>query len=60
MYFFIPNRDQDVNLKTLNKLVSNKNITAGYSDHTIGSLVLKSVYTLGARVLEFTLRIQEK
>ena len=48
-----PTDDQDVNLKTLNKLVSNKKITAGYSDHTIGSLALKSAYTLGAKVLEF-------
>ena len=40
--------------------MSNKKITAGYSDHTIGSLALKSAYTLGAKVLEFHLRIQEK
>ena len=31
----------------------NKNITVGYSDHTVGDLALKSAYTLGAQILEF-------
>ena len=48
-----PTIDQEANLKTLDYFVNNKNITAGYSDHTIGSLALKSAYTLGAQVLEF-------
>ena len=48
-----PTTDQEANLKTLTHLVKNNNITAGYSDHTIGSLALKSAYTLGAQILEF-------
>ena len=48
-----PTIDQEANLKTLTHLVKNNNITAGYSDHTIGSLALKSAYTLGAQILEF-------
>ena len=48
-----PTTDQEANLKTLTHLVKNNNITAGYSDHTIGGLALKSAYTLGAQILEF-------
>lgn len=48
-----PTIDQDANLKIITQLVNNKNITAGYSDHTVGNLALKSAYTLGAQVLEF-------
>ena len=40
-------------MKIVTQLVNNNNITAGYSDHTIGSLALKSAYTLGAQILEF-------
>ena len=47
-----PTDDQDVNLKTLNKLVSNKKITAD-TQIILLSLVLKSAFTLGAKVLEF-------
>ena len=47
-----PTIDQEANLKIVTQLVNN-NITAGYSDHTIGSLALKSAYTLGAQILEF-------
>ena len=48
-----PTIDQEANLKIVTQLVNNNNITAGYSDHTIGSLALKSAYTLGAQILEF-------
>jgi len=48
-----PTADNEVNLKTIPQLIKNKYITAGYSDHTIGSVALKSAYTLGAQVLEF-------
>ena len=48
-----PTIDQEANLKTITKLIDNNNITPGYSDHTIGSLALKSAYTLGAQILEF-------
>ena len=48
-----PTIDKDINLKTIKNFVDKKNLTAGYSDHSIGSLALKSAYTLGAKVLEF-------
>lgn len=48
-----PTIDQDANLNIITELVKNKNITAGYSDHTIGSLALKAAYILGAQILEF-------
>ena len=48
-----PTADIEANLKVITSLAKNKNITVGYSDHTIGSLALKSAYTLGAQVLEF-------
>mgnify|MGYP006103427899 CR=1 FL=1 len=48
-----PTIDQEANLKIVTQLVNNNSITAGYSDHTIGSLALKSAYTLGAQILEF-------
>ena len=47
-----PTTDNEVNLKNFTTS-KNKYITAGYSDHTIGSVALKSAYTLGAQVLEF-------
>jgi len=48
-----PTEDQDANLRVIKSLKKNKNITAGYSDHTIGSLALLTAYSLGAQVLEF-------
>ncbi|MDC0529774.1 N-acetylneuraminate synthase family protein [Pelagibacteraceae bacterium] len=48
-----PTQDQDANLRVIKSLKKNKNITAGYSDHTIGSLALLTAYSLGAQVLEF-------
>ena len=42
MHFIYPANDDEANL--LLSLISQKNITPGYSDHTIGSLALKSAY----------------
>ena len=47
-----PTNDNEANLLAITNFTK-KNITAGYSDHTIGSLALKSAYTLGAQILEF-------
>lgn len=48
-----PTIDLEANLKIIEKFKKNKNITVGYSDHTVGDLALKSAYTLGAQILEF-------
>ena len=48
-----PTLDEEANLNVVKTLSKIKNITPGYSDHTIGSLALKTAYSLGAQVLEF-------
>ncbi len=48
-----PTLDEEANLNVIKTLSKIKNITPGYSDHTIGSLALKTAYSLGAQVLEF-------
>ncbi len=47
-----PTNDDEANLLAITNFTK-KNITPGYSDHTIGSLALKSAYILGAQILEF-------
>ena len=48
-----PTDDFEANLRVITNLSKRKDITAGYSDHTLGSLALKTAYSLGAQVLEF-------
>ena len=48
-----PTVDHEANLRSIYNFTNNKNITAGYSDHTIGNLALKSAYSMGAQILEF-------
>ena len=48
-----PTKDEEANLNVIKTLSKFKNITPGYSDHTSGSLALKTAYSLGAQVLEF-------
>ena len=48
-----PTDDFEANLRVITNLSKRKGITAGYSDHTLGSLALKTAYSLGAQVLEF-------
>ena len=48
-----PTDDLEANLRVITNLSKRKDITAGYSDHTLGSLALKTAYSLGAQVLEF-------
>ena len=48
-----PTIDEETNLNVINTILKNKNITPGYSDHTLGSLALKIAYSMGAQVLEF-------
>ncbi len=48
-----PTDDLEANLRVITNLSKRKGITAGYSDHTLGSLALKTAYSLGAQVLEF-------
>ena len=43
----------DVNLNVINEFKKIKNITVGYSDHTIGDEALIAATTLGCSVLEF-------
>ena len=48
-----PTLDQEANLNVINSISKIKNVTPGYSDHTIGNLALKIAYSMGAQVLEF-------
>ena len=48
-----PTLDNETNLDVINSISKNKNVTPGYSDHTIGNLALKIAYSMGAQVLEF-------
>lgn len=48
-----PTFDEETNLNVINTISKNKNITPGYSDHTIGNLALKIAYSMGAQILEF-------
>ena len=48
-----PNNIKDANLNVITTLKQNFNYPIGYSDHTKGSLALKTAYTMGAEILEF-------
>ena len=48
-----PNKEEDVNLNVIHTLKNKFNYPIGYSDHTKGTLALKTAYTMGADILEF-------
>tara|TARA_B100001250_G_scaffold165230_1_gene142250 strand:- start:2710 stop:3726 length:1017 start_codon:yes stop_codon:yes gene_type:complete len=48
-----PNKEEDVNLNVIHTLKNKFNYPIGYSDHTTGTLALKTAYTMGADILEF-------
>jgi len=52
-----PTEDEDVNLAFMSTLREQFNVPVGYSDHTIGTLAVKSAVACGATVIEkhFTL-----
>ena len=48
-----PNKEEDVNLNVIHTLKDKFIYPIGYSDHTKGTLALKTAYTMGADILEF-------
>tara|TARA_B100000029_G_scaffold516296_1_gene628514 strand:+ start:8776 stop:9810 length:1035 start_codon:yes stop_codon:yes gene_type:complete len=48
-----PTIDSEANLNVIKTYLKQKNITVGYSDHTLGNTALLTAFTLGAQVMEF-------
>ena len=48
-----PINKSDVNLNVMNQFTNKLNVTAGYSDHTIGLFAIQTAISLGAEIIEF-------
>ena len=55
-----PTPPEDSNLLNISKLKKKFNLPTGFSDHTVGSEVIKTAYTLGAEIIEKHFSINPK